>query len=77
MADAKKCDRCGNIYMKRKSEKLFGIVIKANDDVIDIVDTERNTTKRFDLCDKCIDEFKEKFMKGIGFVEVPQPESND
>ena len=29
------------------------------------------------ICDDCVNEFKEKFMKGIDFVEVPQQESND
>ena len=77
MANVKKCDRCGGIYAARESEKFLGITISSKDDVIQISNTNRNVTYQYDLCDKCMDEFKEKFMKGIGFIEVPQPESND
>lgn len=69
MADAKKCDRCGSVYVKRESSKVWGIPFTAYDDVVQIKDTEMRISKTYDLCNKCLTEFKEKFMNGAQFAE--------
>lgn len=77
MSDAKKCDRCGQIYGRRKSSKMFGISVSTKNDTVAIRDTDGAIQEEYDLCDDCIKDFVEKFIKGVQFVEIPQPESND
>lgn len=61
MAEAYKCDRCGEFYDKNKKVKSKGRVPGEN--VTGIVTTRGVKNKRFDLCDDCITAFKD-FMKG-------------
>lgn len=63
MADAKKCDRCGNYYDKNEKHETFGRVSGSKLSGIRTVDRSGHMDKDFDLCDTCIGSFK-KFMDG-------------
>lgn len=63
MADAKKCDRCGNYYDKNEKHETVGRI--SGEVVVGIGTIGRNghMDKYFDLCDTCIGSFK-KFTDG-------------
>lgn len=59
MADAKKCDRCGNYYDENAKHK---VTINSCKTVISEVCTytrSGHAYKPYDLCDNCIDDFFE------------------
>lgn len=58
MADAKKCDRCGNYYDENNC-KIDGCILKN----IRYISVDGYIILEFDLCDDCFKKLK-KFMTG-------------
>ena len=60
--DAKKCDRCGKYYDENKKHKTTGRIHGGKIDGFCITARGSND-KWFDLCDDCIGDLLNKFMK--------------
>ena len=64
MADAKKCDRCGKYYDNNEYEfggyHAKGILLLFHE--YTCIDSEEDD--EYNLCDDCLKEFIEVFMKG-------------
>lgn len=63
MANAMKCDRCGQYYDENKQHKTIGRILGSKITGISLVCDFDSHDKMIDLCDDCITDLKE-FMKG-------------
>ena len=66
MAEARKCDRCG-IYYDNNTKHNFGITIlghgiMATGITMNLSNDDKGIS--YDLCDGCLTNFYEKFLKG-------------
>lgn len=59
MADAKKCDRCGDYYESNCVRKVSGYFGGLKLGYIQILSVQDTSAYIFDLCDKCMDELFE------------------
>lgn len=60
MANAKKCDRCGVLYEKDKSETHLTIIKR----VYQLSQLYTYKDDNFDLCEKCKQELEQWFKRG-------------
>ena len=58
----KKCDRCGKIY-PRNNNRYGGGDVPRIAIGISLIDNKRTLVNRYDLCDDCIDNFVNSWMK--------------
>lgn len=56
MADAKRCDRCGQFYLRQDKSLFYKDSIICRIALLDIFDC---AAKRYDLCDECCQELLE------------------
>ncbi|MFQ9509500.1 MAG: hypothetical protein ACLRZ7_00815 [Lachnospiraceae bacterium] len=63
MANAMKCDRCGQYYDENKQHKTTGCILGSKITGISLVCGDGSSDTWIDLCDDCITDLKE-FMKG-------------
>lgn len=70
MANAKKCDRCGNYYdeNKTKPRELTGGYVMAKLKTLTHASATSYTDEVFDLCDECLGKFY-SFMDGRELAE--------
>lgn len=67
MADAKKCDRCGNFYIEKdKQSEINGLRV----DYIKLYRSDGYCIKKYDLCDDCVTALLEFMKKRKSLEEI-------